>query len=153
MATVMIVEDNEPYRDLLRQLCESEGHEVLDAWSAAEALRQLRVRQSLEAPAVELFVVDFHMEGMNGFEFIQAVRQMDGMARAPVMMVSATSKDMLDVLTVDGVAFIPKPCPNAEIVAQVRRFVGEPASKDGAKRSERPAQPFGLIIHPKRGVG
>ncbi len=65
---ILIVEDNEDARESLRMLLESEGHEVLVAGNADEALG----RVDAQRPAVAL--IDIGLPGRDGYEIARAIR-------------------------------------------------------------------------------
>ncbi len=69
MARILIVDDEESIRSILRQLFEYEGHDVAMAGSANEALEQLA-----EAPADVAFV-DVKMPGQDGLELLGRLRE------------------------------------------------------------------------------
>ncbi len=66
--TVLIVDDEESVRNALRRLVEGEGHSVLEASEAAEALEILR------AQPVHLIMSDNMMPGMSGVDLLKLVR-------------------------------------------------------------------------------
>ena len=143
MATIMVIEDNLIYRELLRELCESEGHEVVETGRAEDALLMLKNYEGNDVHnqerGIDLFIVDFNMDRMNGFELIRELRSMEKMQRAPILMISSTAKNMSDLLRTEGVAFLPKPSPNVLVMATVRSLL-EKAGKS------RPAEEPGTLI-------
>ncbi len=66
---VLLVEDDEALRSLLRDELETEGWEVCSAGSAEEAL------EILEESPVALVVSDLRLPGANGMELLRTVRQ------------------------------------------------------------------------------
>jgi DNA-binding NtrC family response regulator len=66
--TVLIVDDEESVRNALRRLVEGEGHSVLEASEAAEALEILR------SQPVHLVISDNMMPGMSGVDLLKLVR-------------------------------------------------------------------------------
>jgi len=132
MATIMIVEDNLIYRELLGELCEMEGHDVVTSACAEEAIVLLANYQGLDVRrqrrTIDLFITDFNMGGINGFEFIREVRRHEALRHVPMLMISSTNKNMRELLSIEGVAFLPKPSSNAAVIAQVRRMIGGPAA-------------------------
>lgn len=135
MATIMIIEDNLIYRELLRDLCEDEGHSVAEFPSAEDALCVLRSYAGLDVlhrrRHIDLFITDFNMGGMNGYEFIQEMRRIEGMGQVPIIMISSTAKDMRDLLKLENVAFLSKPCPNSALMVTVRNLLQATAALRG----------------------
>jgi two-component system, NtrC family, nitrogen regulation response regulator NtrX len=69
MAKILIVDDEEPIRSMLRQLFEYEGHQVEEAGSAEEALKEL------EAGPVDVAFVDVKMPGQDGIELLGQLQE------------------------------------------------------------------------------
>ena len=83
--TILLVEDYEDVRQMLRILLESEKFRVLEASSGAEALKIL----NRERPAVIL--MDLALPGFDGFETIRRIRNIDGFQNTPIVILSAYS--------------------------------------------------------------
>ncbi len=156
MARIMLVEDNVIYRELVRELCERDGHAVLEASRAEEALEQLKNYGQTDLyhrrHTIDLFIVDFNMDRMNGFEFIQAVRGREGLREVPMIMISSTSKDLTELLRMRGVAFLRKPVSNAAVMECVRRMLAA-GSAAPAEGEAAPPPPPAKEIQPMIPVG
>jgi signal transduction histidine kinase len=79
-AKILVVEDEEPVRELLRDILESEGHAVTLASSGQEALS---VYDSVKFEAV---FTDLGMPGMSGWELSRAIRERD--SRMPIAIIT-----------------------------------------------------------------
>jgi two-component system, cell cycle response regulator len=66
--TILIVDDNDEYRPVLRMSLEREGHAVVEAADCASALEALR------GHAVGLIISDLDMPGCSGRDFHGLVR-------------------------------------------------------------------------------
>src|SRR5438067_1075788 len=90
MARVLVAEDDDLIRNLLRAVIERKGCDVVLAGDGAEALALLRQR------TFDLLILDLMMPVMNGYEVIT---QLGGMKNRPaVLVVTAMSGDRyLDV--------------------------------------------------------
>lgn len=80
MATILVIDDEEQIRKLLRAILAAEGHEVTLACGAEEANRIRRER------SVDLVITDLFMPGTDGIEVIVALRR-----EAPDLRVIAMS--------------------------------------------------------------
>ncbi|MEQ2009471.1 MAG: response regulator [Limisphaerales bacterium] len=69
MATVLIADDEQTVRDVVRRILEMDGHRVLEAVDGEEAMRKLRV----EKP--DLVLVDLFMPRKEGLETIMQLRR------------------------------------------------------------------------------
>jgi signal transduction histidine kinase len=77
---ILVVEDEEPVRELLRDILESEGHSVTLAQSGREALS---IFASIKFDAV---FTDLGMPGMSGWELARAIRGQDD--RIPIAVIT-----------------------------------------------------------------
>ena len=69
MARVLIIDDEKPVRDILRRVCETDGHEVEEAADGQQGLDAYRSHPS------DLVVVDMWMPVKNGLEVIRELRR------------------------------------------------------------------------------
>jgi DNA-binding response OmpR family regulator len=83
---VLIVDDDEGTRDMLRRTLIREGWTVREAGNGADGLTELAAAK----PAVVL--LDLMMPEMNGFEMLRAMRENEAWHDVPVVIV--TSKDL-----------------------------------------------------------
>jgi two-component system, chemotaxis family, sensor kinase CheA len=82
-APVLVVDDSLTTRMLEQSILESAGYEVELAACAEEGLEKARATQH------SLFIVDVEMPGMNGFEFIKAVRTDPLLRDVPAILVTS----------------------------------------------------------------
>ena len=66
---ILVIDDDESYRILLRHYLEKSGYDVIDAADGANALRIVRVEQ------LQLLILDIVMPDMEGLETIQELRR------------------------------------------------------------------------------
>ncbi|WP_137136233.1 ATP-binding protein [Rhizobium sp. FKY42] len=83
--TVVVVDDNEDHRDLMREVLKPLDFIVLTASGGPECLTLI------EAAKPDLFLVDILMPGMNGWQLVERLRE-DGQT-APIIMLSANIGD------------------------------------------------------------
>ena len=83
--TILIVEDYDDVRQMLRILLESENFCVLEASSGAEALKILRSGRP------DVILMDLALPGFDGFETIRRIRKIDGFQNTPIVILSAYS--------------------------------------------------------------
>ncbi|NJK88752.1 MAG: response regulator [Myxococcales bacterium] len=85
--TVLVVEDEEPVRDILNRILSRRGYRVLAASNAEDALRALRAEE------VHLLVSDVVMPSMGGVELAERAR--DLVPRLPVLLVTGHAEAMV----------------------------------------------------------
>src|SRR6058998_3824509 len=88
MATILVVDDERVFCDLLKTVLGSNGHEVFTAYNGREALNLF----SQHRPRFTL--LDLRMREMNGIEVLRQIRTID--ARPAVMILTACGSDALE---------------------------------------------------------
>ena len=87
MATVLIVDDEQPIVDLVRFTLEDEQVRVVEAQDGVQALEVARA----ELP--DLVFLDVQMPQLNGFEVCRRLRQEPGLERAKIVMLTAAAQE------------------------------------------------------------
>lgn len=86
--TILIVEDDASTRDMLRRTLQKDG------WQVAEAQNGKIGLERLAATSPALILLDLMMPEMDGFEFMEALRQRGVAKRVPVIVI--TAKDLTE---------------------------------------------------------
>ena len=141
LTVVLVVDDDEHCRSLLTDLLKSAGYSVMTAENGPQALRALRF--AVRKPS--LCVVDYMMPLMNGFELIRAIRQNEDHRNTPVIMLTASNKELRESVELEGVFYQNKSCSNRDIIDRVRRVLGEAANAP-PKQEQVQAPPKALEI-------
>lgn len=116
MARILVVDDDINNRLLLRLVLEHAGHEIREASDGGEALA------SANASKPDLIIMDLHMPGMDGIEFINALRADAALAKTRVALYTATVPDesMRQFMELAGIgSVIEKPSEPSEVLAAV----------------------------------
>ena len=115
---VLVVDDDKPVRDALRELLETEGHQVAEAVNGAAALSRLR---SGLRPCVIL--LDLMMPVMDGWDFRSEQLRDSQLKTIPVVIITAAGFSVESVRAqFGGIEFVPKPPPPEGILDAVRRL-------------------------------
>lgn len=116
MPLVLVVDDEEHIRTLLRFSLEREGFQVVTAGDGAEGLKLARTRRP------DLIILDVMLPEKSGLEFCKAVRADQELREIPVIMLSARGAEMDRVLGLETGAddYVTKPFSVRELVARVR---------------------------------
>lgn len=116
MATILIVDDEEPVRDFLAMLMEDAGHRTLKAIHGAQAL------ELVEKERPDLVIADIMMPVLNGVELCRRLKARADTRVLPVILMSSMGPRSVDGAGAD--AFIAKPFVLEEMEALVRRWLG-----------------------------
>jgi CheY-like chemotaxis protein len=80
-ATILVVDDEEPGRQLRKLLLESVGYSVLTAPSGPEGIKLFRSNQ------IDAVIIDYWMADMNGLAVAKELRRMN--RQTPIIVLSA----------------------------------------------------------------
>ena len=130
---VLVVEDEESYRQALASGLGHEGFEVVLAADGPEGLRRF------EECRPDIVLLDMLLPGMHG---IDVCRRMLAARQVPVLMVSAvdTELDVVLGLELGAAGYVTKPFRLRELVARMHAILRRlPPSTDGSERDAPPA--------------
>ena len=132
MATILVVDDERVFCDLLKTVLGSHGHEVFTAYSGREALDLF----SQHRPQFTL--LDLRMPEMNGIEVLRQIRTID--ASAAVMILTAWGSDALEKQARQlGVTdFLSKTLALDTIITSMERFL--PPTTEAVKPPSPPVE-------------
>ena len=102
---ILVVDDNESNRDLLRRRLVHEGHEVTTAASGREAL------DILAESGFDLILLDLLMPDMNGIEMLERLKADERWYHTPVVMISGLTETDAVIRCIEAGAedYLPKP--------------------------------------------
>jgi DNA-binding response OmpR family regulator len=109
---VLIVEDDEGIREMLKYNLTSAGFSVQEARDGATGLRTARTARP------DLILLDLMLPGMSGFDFCRALRRS---SRVPVIMITAKDAEVDKIVGLELGAddYITKPFSVREVLARV----------------------------------
>jgi len=99
---VLVVDDDDDFRVLVRAQLSNAGYEVLDARDAASAMHIARTMRP------DVITVDLLMPGLDGWDFIERLRGEEALARIPVIVVSGMPEATDSHRRPEGVAVVAK---------------------------------------------
>jgi len=117
--TIVLVDDNNDYRALIKSLLESSAYEVIEAANGALALPLILRAQP------DLVIVDFNMPKMNGYELIEQIRSRAETRAIPIIMFTgAANRRHLRTMDMGVADFLEKPVPNKTFLRSVAKALG-----------------------------
>jgi len=119
--TVLLVEDTEDNRFMMRRLLEMAGYQVVEATNGEEAVT---LAQS-ERP--HLILMDLSLPVIDGLAATRAIRKLDGFGDVPIVAVSAhdTSDFQADALAAGCDSYITKPIDFSQLELLIARLLGK----------------------------
>jgi len=117
--TVLVVDDDDRVRELVRIELEREGYDVRQARSADEGLA------AIEARRPELVLLDVMMPHVDGWEMLRRIQERHGAGAIPVLMFSGQVDEAARRQTASSGArgFVGKPFELDELVHQAKAIV------------------------------
>ena len=102
---VLVVDDNRMNRLKLIRALSTEGYDVSEASGGQEAVNML------QSQGFHLVLLDILMPDVDGFQVLEKMQSDQGLAKIPVIMVSAVDEqeDVQKCLTMGAVDYITKP--------------------------------------------
>jgi CheY-like chemotaxis protein len=118
-ATVLVVDDDATLRTLMTAVFAGAGLGVLSAASGAEGLTLL------DGAAVDLVITDAQMPGMNGAEFVAALRARPRYADVPAFLCTGSHVGAIVAAAVAAgvTAVLAKPMRPKELLAAVQPYL------------------------------
>jgi CheY-like chemotaxis protein len=117
VARILIVDDEEAIRDLIKEVLSPGGHELHLAGDAKQAFELLR------AKSLDLAIVDRNMPGMTGIEVVQLIRQNPKTAKLKVLMCTGASvtKEIDEAFAAGADDYLLKPLNFAQLLGKVAK--------------------------------
>jgi DNA-binding response OmpR family regulator len=131
---VLIVEDDDDLRDLVRTVVEREGMETIEAADGREGLRQFYDHRP------RLVILDIGLPEMNGWQVLERVREL---GNVPVLILTANADELDKVrgLREGADDYVTKPFGRQELIARIEALLRR--SSDTEIRDE--VQSDGLV--------
>ena len=120
MATILIIDDDDAFREGLAETIQDLGHVPLEARSGDEAFDLLRQ----QAPPDCIFL-DFRLPGADGLAVLGSLRATSGLQHVPVVMLTAhaTSDNTIGAMRLGAFEHLTKPVGRDEIATLLQRIL------------------------------
>jgi two-component system phosphate regulon response regulator PhoB len=121
---VVIVEDSDAVRDLVAKALQRAGYDALGLRTAEEAVR------AFAGSPPHCWVVDYHLPGMSGAEFVRIVRRWpeEPLRGVPIVGLSGRAGSESELLRAGADRFVAKPFREADLVEAVRGAILGPVT-------------------------
>lgn len=112
---ILVVDDDQEIRELIRILLESEGYQVSEAESGPQAMELLNEK-------MDLVILDVMMPGVSGYQVCRQIRERNNV---PILFLTAKSQDSDRImgLSSGGDDFLSKPFSSGELLARVKALL------------------------------
>ncbi len=116
---ILIVEDQEDNRRIMRDLLTSSGFEVVEAMTGEEGVRQAETHRP------DLILMDVQMPELDGYEAARRIKANVELRHVPIIIVTsyALSGEEAKAREAGADAYVAKPFSPRELLAKVRQLL------------------------------
>jgi CheY-like chemotaxis protein len=120
MSKILVAEDNLPNRELIREILESCGHEVIEAENGQQALERLQETKP------DLVLLDIQMPVLDGYAVVRQLRQIPRLANLKILALTAYAMqgDREKVLQSGFDGYLTKPIDMTALTNELRHLLG-----------------------------
>ena len=120
---VLVIEDTEDNRQIIRDLLTSFDYELIEAADGAEGVRMAQTHHP------DLILMDIQLPVMDGYEATRRIRAIPELARVPIIAVTsyALSGDEAKTREAGCDGYIAKPFSPRQLLAKIREFLPDAA--------------------------
>jgi two-component system, cell cycle response regulator DivK len=117
---VLVVEDQEDNRQILRDLLASVGYEMIEAHDGEGALVAARTQSP------DLILMDIQLPILDGYEATRRIKAQSDLSHIPIIVVTsyALSGDEAKARTAGCDAYVAKPFSPRALLDKIRQFAG-----------------------------
>ena len=139
---ILVVDDEEDIRELVRYNLSKGGYNVATAASGEEALRLAHELSPM------LIVLDIMLPGIDGLEVCRRVKADPSLSQTPIVMISALEKDVVAGLELGADDYVAKPFSPGVLLARVKSVIRRVGAIPVA--ADAPVEIEGLKVDPTR---
>jgi two-component system cell cycle response regulator DivK len=116
---VLVIEDQEDNRRIVRDLLATAGYEILEAVTGEEGV------VAAEANRPDLILMDIDLPGVNGYEATRRIKANPTLAKIPIIAVTsyALSGDDQKAFAAGCDAYVTKPFSPRALLAKIREYL------------------------------
>jgi DNA-binding NtrC family response regulator len=116
-SSILIVEDEELMRAILRELLEKEGYQVFSANSSETALEIFTTNE------ISVTLTDIKMSGMDGLELLDKLKTIDSEALVVIMTAYSSVDSAISALRKGAYDYITKPFVNEDLIKTLKNAI------------------------------
>lgn len=117
MAKILIVDDSRTSRKMLRNILESNGHEIID-----EAVNGQEGVQKFQALKPDVVTLDITMPVVDGVEALKMIKALDLESKVVMVTAAGQKNKMIECIKAGANEFLTKPFEQQEIVDVINKM-------------------------------
>lgn len=116
---ILVIDDEDDFQDIIRQILEPAGYEVISAGAGAAGL------QSMRQDRPDLVVLDINMPIQDGYAVCREIRASDQFANMPILMLTIRNSDAEIIRGLDQGAddYLAKPFDHGELKTRIQHLL------------------------------
>jgi two-component system cell cycle response regulator DivK len=120
---ILVIEDNEDNRRIVRDLLTSFDYELVQAVDGAEGVAMA------QSHCPDLILMDIQLPGVDGYEATRQIRAIPELAQVPIIAVTsyALSGDEAKTREAGCNGYVAKPFSPRQLLAKIREFLADTA--------------------------
>src|SRR5215831_4621625 len=117
---ILVVEDNEENRNIMRDLLDSAGYEMIEALTGEDGVTLA------ERERPDLILMDIQLPGLDGYEATRRIKANPALRPIPIIAVTsyALSGDDQKALAAGCDAYVTKPFSPRALLGKIREYLG-----------------------------
>lgn len=117
MAKILIVDDSRTSRKMLRNILESNGHEIID-----EAVNGQEGVQKFQALKPDVVTLDITMPVVDGVEALKMIKALNPESKVVMVTAAGQKNKMIECIKAGANEFLTKPFEQQEIVDVINKM-------------------------------
>ena len=116
---ILVVEDQEDNRRIMRDLLTSVGYEVIEAVTGKEGVTAAKIHRP------DLILMDIQLPGLDGYEATRQIKANPDLHHIPIIVVTsyALSGDDVKAFEAGCDAYVSKPFSPRALLAKIREYL------------------------------
>ena len=116
---ILVIEDQEDNRRILRDLLTNSGFEVVEAVTGTDGVSMAEIHQP------NLILMDIQLPGIDGYEATRRIKSNPDLQNIPIIVVTsyALSGDDIKAFEAGCDAYVTKPFSPRDLLAKIREFL------------------------------
>jgi PAS domain S-box-containing protein len=118
--TILIVEDDAPNAEYLKEVLSGKGLQILVAYSGKETFQIIK-----NNPVIDLILMDIRLPDMNGLDLTRIIKKNNPKVIVIAQTAYVSSSDMQDCLDAGCSDFVAKPINKQKLVSMIDYYLGK----------------------------